>query len=100
MSYFGKGEVTRRVHEVLREGTAPANELTEAAMTDKGVPEGDQHTRRDFVNRVHNMLHHMRRARQAEKIGNGKRVRWMLAPSGTCCDMAIAPGAPIPYAYR
>jgi hypothetical protein len=80
MAYFAKGEVSRRVYDALREGTTAANELAEAAMTEKGISEDDRHVRRDFVNRFHNMLHHMRRRGQTEKIGNRKGVRWKLAP--------------------
>ena len=50
-------------------------------MSKKGIPEDNRHVRRDFVNRFHNMLHHMRRRGQTEKIGNGKGVRWKLAPT-------------------
>ena len=80
MAYFAKGEVSQRVYAALREGTTSANELAEAAMAEKAIPEDDRHVRRDFVNRFHNMLHHMRRRGQTEKIGNGKGVRWQFAP--------------------
>jgi len=41
-------------------------------MSEKGIPEDNRHVRRDFVNRFHNMLHHMRRRGQTEKIGTAK----------------------------
>src|SRR5439155_20014804 len=76
MAYFAKGEITRRVLDTLREnGTVAANELADAALAEKGIPETDRTTRRDFVNRFHNMLHHMRRRGTTEKIGHGEGVR-------------------------
>ena len=33
----------------------PFNELAEAAMAEKGLPEDDRHIRRDFLNRFQNM---------------------------------------------
>ena len=50
-------------------------------MNEKGIPEDNRHVRRDFVDRFHNMLHHMRRRGQTEKIVNGKGVRWKIAPT-------------------
>ena len=81
MAYFAKGEVSRRVYDAIRDGATSANELAEAAMSEKGIPEDDRHVRRDFVNRFHNMLHHMPRRGQTEKIDNGKGVRWKIAPT-------------------
>ena len=49
-------------------------------MNEKGIPEDNRHVRRDFVDRFHNMLHHMRPRGQTEKIGNGQGVRWNFAP--------------------
>src|SRR5207302_9083323 len=59
MAYFAKGEVSLRVYDTIRTGTTAANELAQAAMSEKGIPEADRHVRRDFVNRFHNMLDHL-----------------------------------------
>jgi hypothetical protein len=44
------------------------------------VLETDRTTRRNFVNRFYNMLHHNGRRGKTEKIGSGRGVRWKLAP--------------------
>lgn len=68
------------IYNALREhGTVSANDLAEAAAQAKEVAETDRQTRREFVNRFHNMLHHMRRRGKLEKIGHGPGVRWKLA---------------------
>jgi hypothetical protein len=87
MAYFAKGEVSRRVYDALREGTTAANELAEAAMTEKGISEDDRHVRRDFVNLASTTCSttcgdaaRLRRSATArECAGNSRRQ------SGICC---------------
>src|SRR5439155_19434842 len=39
MAYFAKGQVSRRVYDAIRDGTTSANELADAATSQKGSPQ-------------------------------------------------------------
>lgn len=77
--YFARGEVTRRIYDALR--AAPevrAQDLAEAAMHDKGLPETDRAQRREFVNRFLNVMGDMKRRGKLSKIGRAPSVKWKI----------------------
>ena len=79
--YFARGEVTRRIYDALR--AAPevrAQDLAEAAMLEKGLPDTDRAQRREFVNRFLNVMGDMKRRGKLVKIGRAPAVRFTLAP--------------------
>jgi len=79
--WFARGEQTNMVYDALRDsGTVAATELARAAMTRKGIADHDRATYREFVSKFHNLLQHMDRRGQLEKIGEGQGARWKLAP--------------------
>jgi len=79
--YFDLGEISARCLDGAREagerGISP-EDLALKAMADKGLPEGDQRIRTDFICRFHWALGRMQRAMKLDKIGRGKGVRWRL----------------------
>ena len=78
---FARGEQTNMVYDGLRErGTVSATELADQAVARKGFAAQDRATRREFVSKFHNLLQHMGRRGQLEKIGQGQGARWKLAP--------------------
>jgi hypothetical protein len=81
IAYFAKGELSKRVYEAIRDDrTTSADELAAAAMAEKHVSETDRATRRLFASKFHSALHDLRRRGHVENIGQGKGVRWKLAP--------------------
>jgi hypothetical protein len=79
--YFARGEVTRMVYEAMRQAESVTTlEITETALREKQIPESDKRVRRDFINRIGNVLHDLRRRGKVEKIGRGPGVRWKIAP--------------------
>jgi hypothetical protein len=46
----------------------------------QGHPPHDRATRREFVSKFHNLLQHMGRRGQLDKIGSGRGARWKLTP--------------------
>jgi len=79
--WFARGEQTHMVYDALRErGTVAAIELAHEAQRRKGIAEHDRATYRDFVSKFHNLLQHMGRRGQLEKLGDGQGARWKLAP--------------------
>jgi hypothetical protein len=80
-AYFGRNEITRRCRDMMRErGTIKAEDVTIQAMKDKGLDPENKKMRRDFTRRILVSLHDLRKAGQAEKIGNGRGVTWRLKP--------------------
>jgi hypothetical protein len=79
--YFGHGELTQRIYDMLREnGTTSSAEVAVAAMRDKGLSsERDTRTRIDFVKRIARVLTDMHRTNKIERLGRGKSIRWRLA---------------------
>jgi hypothetical protein len=79
--YFGHGELTQRIYNMLREqGSVSSTEVAIAAMIDKGLnPQNDVRTRIDFVKRIARVLHDLHRTAKVEKLGRGKSIRWRLA---------------------
>ena len=76
-----QGEQTNMVYDALRErGSVAATELADQALARKRIAEHDRATRREFVSKFHNLLQHMGRRGQLEKIGEGQGARWKLAP--------------------
>jgi hypothetical protein len=79
--WFARGEQTNIVYDALRErGTVAAIELAREAMKRKGIADHDRATYREFVAKFHNLMQHMGRRGQLEKIGEGQGCRWKLAP--------------------
>jgi len=79
--WFARGEQTNMVYDALRErGTVSATELADQAVARKGIATHDRATRREFVSKFHNLLQHMGRRGQLEKIGQGQGARWKIAP--------------------
>jgi hypothetical protein len=65
----------------LRErGTVSATELADEGTKRKRVATHDRATRREFVSKFHNLLQHMGRRGQLDKVGQGRGARWKLAP--------------------
>jgi hypothetical protein len=86
--YFQRGELTRRIYDGLRErGSASTGELTAEAMQDKGITRADKAIRTDFARRFIVALQRMKRAGRVEKVGNGRGVRWKLAPAEPALDI-------------
>ena len=80
--WFARGEQTTMVYDGLRErGTVSATELADQAVARKGIAEHDRATRREFVSKFHNLLQHMGRRGQLDKIGQGQGGRWKIAPT-------------------
>jgi len=80
--WFARGEQTTMVYDGLRErGTVSATELADQAVARKGIAEHDRATRREFVSKFHNLLQHMGRRGQLDKIGQGQGARWKIAPT-------------------
>ena len=79
-AYFGRNEITRRCHDMLREkGIISADDVSVQAMRDKGLdPESDRKIRTDFTKRILVSLHDLRRAGIVDKVGNGRGVKWKL----------------------
>ena len=46
----------------------------------KGIADHDRTTYREFVAKFHNLMQHMGRRGQLEKIGQGQGARWKLTP--------------------
>lgn len=79
--WFARGEQTNMVYDALRErGSVSAVELADQAVSRKWIASNDRATRREFVSKFHNLLQHMGRRGQLEKIGSGQGARWKLAP--------------------
>jgi len=79
--WFARGEQTNMVYDAVRErGTVSATELAKDAIKRKGIAEHDRATYREFVSKFHNLLQHMGRRGQLDKIGQGQGARWKLAP--------------------
>ncbi len=78
--YFGHGELTQRIYDMLREhGTTTSGEVAVAAMRAKGLdPDADIRTRIDFVKRIARVLTDMHRTNKIERLGRGKSIRWQL----------------------
>lgn len=78
---FAHGELTRRIHDALRENAViTSREVANRAMRDKGLdPETDPPTRTDFARRVTMALADMARKGKVDRIGKGRALRWRLA---------------------
>jgi hypothetical protein len=77
--YFARGEVTRRVYDALRDAPeVRAQDIADQAMRDKGLPDTDRAQRREFVNRVLNVMGDMKRRGKLVKIGRAPEVRFKL----------------------
>ena len=84
--YFGRGELTRRILETIRDrGDTSPRELAEALMADRNIPESDRAIRYDLSNRFTAALHKLRRAGTVEKIGAVRGVRWRLTHRSPFC---------------
>ena len=78
--WFARGEQTNKGHDALLErGTVSATGLADAAVDRKGIAPHDRATRREFVSKFHNLLQHMGRRCQLDKIGQGQDAGWKLA---------------------
>jgi hypothetical protein len=74
-------EVTRRIYDALRD--APdfrAQDLADAAVREKGLPDTDRAQHRELVNRFLNVMGDMKRRSNLVKIGRVPAVRFKLAP--------------------
>jgi hypothetical protein len=82
VAYFDKGELAQRVYRALRDDRASvsAEELTKMAMVDKGLSPTDRVVHRLFMCKFMPALADLRRRGIVEKIGEGRGVRWKLAP--------------------
>jgi len=79
--WFARGEQTNMVYDALRErGTVSATEPADEGIKRKGITTHDRATRREFVSKFHNLLQHMGRRGQLDKIVQGQGARWKLAP--------------------
>jgi hypothetical protein len=82
--YFGRGELTKRIYDALREARGkPVNgaDIAVRAMLDKGLnPEADKATRRDFVRRVNMQLNNLAQKGKINRNGKARALRWRLNP--------------------
>lgn len=84
--WFARGEVTRRVYEVLRdEGFIVPRVLALALMAEKNIDKLDRQTREDIVNRVANVCHDLARRKKLVKVGRGREARWKLPDPAADC---------------
>lgn len=78
--YFGRGEITRRCRDLLRErGTIKAEDVAVVALRDKGMDPENRRMRTDFTKRILVSLHDLRKAGVVLKAGHGRGVTWALA---------------------
>jgi hypothetical protein len=69
------------VYDTLRRReSVAAIEPAREAMKGKGIDDTERAIYREFVAKFHNLLQHMGRRGQLEKIGEGQGARWKLAP--------------------
>jgi len=77
--YFGRGEITRRCRDMLRErGTIKAEDVAVVAMQEKGMDPENRRMRTDFTKRILVSLHDLRKAGVVLKAGHGRGVTWRL----------------------
>jgi hypothetical protein len=78
--YFGRGELSRRVFEAIRNhGDVTPEDLAATAMRDKGLALMDHVMRRYFVNRFAMACLHLTRRGKLVKVGQGRNTRWRIA---------------------
>jgi|HubBroStandDraft_6_1064221.scaffolds.fasta_scaffold2557533_1 hypothetical protein len=65
--------IDKHVYDALRQhGTVSATELADEGIKRKGIATHDRATRREFASKFHNLLQHMGRRGQLDKIGSGQ----------------------------
>jgi len=82
VEYFERGELAGRVYAALRDNgdTVSCEELTRKALSDKGLAATDRVAHRLFMCKFMPALADLRRRGIVQKIGEGRGVRWRLAP--------------------
>lgn len=78
--YFGRGELTRRIYDVLRGGeTLPAAEIVQRVLLAKNLPTDDKHLNARMASQILVRLSQLATKGTAARVGAGIGVRWRLA---------------------
>jgi chromosome segregation and condensation protein ScpB len=78
--YFEAGELARFVQEYMRDAAGPVacSQITQAALTAKGLPTERSHVRDTIGSLVLSVLRSMAKRGAVAKVGEGSGTRWAL----------------------